>query len=39
MDNLLTSIGRHLGMAIEKARLDEEAQRLDHHRGAHPSGP
>ncbi|AHE97573.1 ATP-binding protein [Thioalkalivibrio paradoxus] len=28
MDNLLTSIGRHLGMAIEKARLDEEAQRL-----------
>ncbi len=28
MDNLLTSIGRHLGMAIEKARLDAEAQRL-----------
>ncbi len=28
MDNLLTSIGRHLGMAIEKARVDEEAQRL-----------
>lgn len=28
MENLLTSIGRHLGMAIEKARLDEEAQRL-----------
>jgi two-component system, NarL family, nitrate/nitrite sensor histidine kinase NarX len=28
LDNLLTSIGRHLGMAIEKARLDEEAQRL-----------
>jgi len=28
MNNLLTSIGRHLGMAIDKARLDEEAQRL-----------
>jgi two-component system, NarL family, nitrate/nitrite sensor histidine kinase NarX len=28
MENLLTSIGRHLGMAIEKARLDAEAQRL-----------
>jgi two-component system nitrate/nitrite sensor histidine kinase NarX len=28
MDNLLTSIGRHLGMAIEKARLDAEAHRL-----------
>jgi two-component system, NarL family, nitrate/nitrite sensor histidine kinase NarX len=25
---LLTSIGRHLGMAIEKARLDNEAKRL-----------
>ncbi len=28
LEALLTSIGRHLGMAIEKARLDEEAQRL-----------
>jgi len=28
MQDLLTSIGRHLGMAIEKARLDNEAQRL-----------
>ena len=28
LEELLTSIGRHLGMAIEKARLDEEAQRL-----------
>lgn len=26
--DLLTSIGRHLGMAIEKARLDNEAKRL-----------
>lgn len=26
--DLLTSIGRHLGMAIAKARLDEEAHRL-----------
>lgn len=26
--NLLTSIGQHLGMAIEKSRLDEEANRL-----------
>lgn len=26
--SLLTSIGRHLGMAIEKARLDEQAKRL-----------
>lgn len=26
--NLLTSIGRHLGMAIEKSRLDQEAHRL-----------
>ncbi len=26
--DLLVSIGRHLGMAIEKARLDEEANRL-----------
>lgn len=26
--DLLTSIGRHLGMAIEKARLDEESKRL-----------
>lgn len=25
---LLTSIGRHLGMAIEKARLDDESRRL-----------
>jgi len=25
---LLTSIGRHLGMAIEKARLDDESKRL-----------
>ncbi len=25
---LFTSVGRHLGMAIEKAHLDEEAQRL-----------
>lgn len=29
---LLTSIGRHLGMAIEKARLDEESKRLSIHR-------
>jgi two-component system nitrate/nitrite sensor histidine kinase NarX len=28
MKNLLTSIGHHLGMAIEKARLDEEANVL-----------
>jgi two-component system nitrate/nitrite sensor histidine kinase NarX len=28
MKELLTSIGRHLGMAIEKSRLDEEAKRL-----------
>ena len=28
LDNLLSSIGRHLGMAIEKARLDKESQRL-----------
>jgi two-component system nitrate/nitrite sensor histidine kinase NarX len=28
MKNLLTSIGHHLGMAIEKARLDEEANLL-----------
>lgn len=28
MSELLTSIGRHLGMAIDKARLDEEANRL-----------
>ncbi len=28
MDDLLTSIGRHLGMAIDKARLDNEAHRL-----------
>jgi two-component system, NarL family, nitrate/nitrite sensor histidine kinase NarX len=28
MQELLTSIGRHLGMAIEKARLDEEAKQL-----------
>ena len=28
LSNLLTSIGRHLGMAIEKARLDAEARRL-----------
>lgn len=28
LNELLTSIGRHLGMAIEKARLDEEAKRL-----------
>ena len=28
MQELLTSIGRHLGMAIEKARLDDEARRL-----------
>ncbi|QKT05032.1 GAF domain-containing protein [Ectothiorhodospiraceae bacterium 2226] len=26
--DLLTTIGQHLGMAIEKARLDEEARRL-----------
>jgi two-component system nitrate/nitrite sensor histidine kinase NarX len=26
--DLLTSIGRHLGMAIEKARVDSQAQRL-----------
>lgn len=30
--DLLTSIGRHLGMAIEKARLDEESKRLSIHR-------
>jgi two-component system, NarL family, nitrate/nitrite sensor histidine kinase NarX len=28
MKALLTSIGRHLGMAIEKARLDDEARQL-----------
>jgi two-component system nitrate/nitrite sensor histidine kinase NarX len=28
MKELLTSIGRHFGMAIEKSRLDEEAKRL-----------
>jgi two-component system nitrate/nitrite sensor histidine kinase NarX len=28
MQEILTSIGRHLGMAIEKVRLDDEAQRL-----------
>ena len=28
MIDLLTSVGRHLGMAIEKARMDEEAQRI-----------
>ncbi|MDD3518609.1 MAG: GAF domain-containing protein [Chromatiales bacterium] len=28
MHGLLVSIGRHLGMAIEKARLDQEANRL-----------
>jgi len=28
MNDLLTSIGRHLGMAIDKARLDNEAHRL-----------
>ena len=28
MQDLLTSIGRHLGMAIEKARLDDESHRL-----------
>ncbi len=28
MKNLLTSIGHHLGMAIEKSRLDEEANLL-----------
>ena len=28
MQEILTSIGRHLGMAIEKARLDDEARRL-----------
>lgn len=28
LNDLLISIGRHLGMAIEKARLDEEAKRL-----------
>jgi two-component system nitrate/nitrite sensor histidine kinase NarX len=28
LKNLFTSIGRHLGMAIDKARLDEEANRL-----------
>lgn len=28
MQDMLTSIGRHLGMAIEKMRLDNEAQRL-----------
>jgi two-component system nitrate/nitrite sensor histidine kinase NarX len=28
LSDLLTSIGRHLGMAVEKARLDEDARRL-----------
>ncbi|MDE2012933.1 MAG: GAF domain-containing protein [Alphaproteobacteria bacterium] len=28
LNDLLKNIGRHLGMAIEKARLDEEAKRL-----------
>lgn len=28
MNDLLTSIGRHLGMAIDKARLDDETNRL-----------
>jgi len=28
LSDLLTSIGRHLGMAVEKARLDENARRL-----------
>lgn len=28
MNELLTSIGRHLGMAIDKARLDDETNRL-----------
>lgn len=28
LNDLLTSIGRHLGMAIEKAHLDDEAKRL-----------
>ncbi len=28
LNDLLRNIGRHLGMAIEKARLDEEAKRL-----------
>jgi two-component system nitrate/nitrite sensor histidine kinase NarX len=28
LKDLFTSIGRHLGMAIEKARLDDEANRL-----------
>lgn len=28
MKELLTSIGRHLGMAIEKSRLDDEAKQL-----------
>lgn len=28
LSDLLRNIGRHLGMAIEKARLDEEAKRL-----------
>ena len=28
LNELLTSIGRHLGMAIEKSRLDDEANRL-----------
>jgi len=28
MKELLTSIGKHLGMAVEKARLDTEAKRL-----------
>lgn len=28
LNDLLTSIGRHLGMAIEKARLEDEARRL-----------
>jgi len=28
LSDLLTSIGRHLGMAVEKARLDEHARRL-----------
>ncbi|HCU53285.1 MAG TPA: histidine kinase [Gammaproteobacteria bacterium] len=28
LSDLLTSIGRHLGMAVEKARLDDNARRL-----------
>lgn len=28
LSDLLTSIGRHLGMAVEKARLDDDARRL-----------